>query len=312
MPLSQRRNVATSHASPVHNQCTFNAVPKHTRHSRPPANVIDECLDGPTACALQSALRLSNEVFATRLGVAVRTVAAWHQKPDLRPKSEMQQLLDTALAQASDEAQARFAQLAGVSPAASPAPHAERRLAADPTIGRVLDWLDTSACWRPGTARRKVSERTASIDLLDLHDRGAQRSRADQRHIAHSLRDYYAHNSDEFGTYGARYDHDGNAQTSVLTSARWLDLECPLTPENDRLAPWFRLCCRTGGYRFFWGAVPDTTLDAHACDHVAILNVTESTGSFNALQRRHGCLILTVLDQRHGAAAIDRRTESAP
>jgi hypothetical protein len=190
---------------------------------------------GRTACALQSALRLSNEAFAARLGVAVRTVAAWHQKPDLRPKSEMQQLLDTALAQASDEVQTRFAQLAGVPSAASPTPDAERRLAADSTIGRVLDWLDTSAGWRPGTARRKVSERSENIVLVDLHDRGALRSRVDQLHIAHSLRDYYDRGIDEFGTYGARYDHDGNALTSVLTSARWLDLECALTPKNDRL-----------------------------------------------------------------------------
>ncbi len=49
---------------------------------------------GRTACALQAALRLSNESFAEHLGVSVRTVAAWHQKPTLKPKSEMQQLLD--------------------------------------------------------------------------------------------------------------------------------------------------------------------------------------------------------------------------
>lgn len=52
---------------------------------------------GRTACALQAALRLTNEAFAAHLGVAVRTVATWHQKPDLIPKAEMQQLLDTAL-----------------------------------------------------------------------------------------------------------------------------------------------------------------------------------------------------------------------
>ncbi|HJT02625.1 MAG TPA: transcriptional regulator, partial [Pseudonocardiaceae bacterium] len=63
---------------------------------------------GHSACALQAALRLTNESFAEHLGVAVRTVAAWHQKPTLKPKSEMQQLLDTALDQASPMAQARF------------------------------------------------------------------------------------------------------------------------------------------------------------------------------------------------------------
>src|SRR5918997_2341730 len=65
---------------------------------------------GRTACALQAALRLSNESFAEHLGIAVRTVAAWHQKPTLKPKSEMQQLLDTALEQASPAVKTRFVQ----------------------------------------------------------------------------------------------------------------------------------------------------------------------------------------------------------
>jgi 8-oxo-dGTP pyrophosphatase MutT (NUDIX family) len=66
---------------------------------------------GRTACALQAALRLTNEAFAKQLGVAVRTVATWHEKPDLTPRTEMQQLLDTVYERASDGAGARFAQL---------------------------------------------------------------------------------------------------------------------------------------------------------------------------------------------------------
>src|SRR5215472_6804822 len=68
---------------------------------------------GQTACALQAALRLSNEAFAEHLGVAARTVAAWHQKPVLRPRPEMQQLLDTALERAPAPARARFLGLTG-------------------------------------------------------------------------------------------------------------------------------------------------------------------------------------------------------
>jgi hypothetical protein len=188
---------------------------------------------GRTACALQSALRLSNEAFAAQLGVAVRTVAAWHQKPDLRPKSEMQQLLDTALAQAPAEAQARFTQLTDVSPAVAATPDAERRLVADSMILTALDWLDASAGWQPGTARRKVAEHVASIDVLALHDRGARRGRVDQHQVAQALHGYYG-SGDRHGTYGAGYDGN-DARTSVLTSAPWLDLECPLIPANDRL-----------------------------------------------------------------------------
>lgn len=66
---------------------------------------------GRHACALQAALRLSNEAFAAHLGVAVRTVATWHQKPDITPRSEMQQALDTALEKAPETAKDRFAAL---------------------------------------------------------------------------------------------------------------------------------------------------------------------------------------------------------
>lgn len=63
---------------------------------------------GGAACALQAALRMSNRLFAEHLGVHERTVAAWHEKPTMRPRSEQQQLLDTALEQASPAVQKRF------------------------------------------------------------------------------------------------------------------------------------------------------------------------------------------------------------
>src|SRR6185312_10474951 len=63
---------------------------------------------GRTACALQAALRMTNESFAAHLGTAVRTVATWHQKPDRVPSTEMQQALDTTLERAGEGAQARF------------------------------------------------------------------------------------------------------------------------------------------------------------------------------------------------------------
>jgi 8-oxo-dGTP pyrophosphatase MutT (NUDIX family) len=75
---------------------------------------------GRTACALQAALRLSNEAFARQLGVAVRTIATWHQRPDLTPRAEMQQLLDTALQQAPASARTRFATMIGTAQAPEP------------------------------------------------------------------------------------------------------------------------------------------------------------------------------------------------
>jgi hypothetical protein len=47
-----------------------------------------------TACALQAALRLSNQAFAANLGIGVRTVADWHEKPGLQPRPETQLILD--------------------------------------------------------------------------------------------------------------------------------------------------------------------------------------------------------------------------
>jgi 8-oxo-dGTP pyrophosphatase MutT (NUDIX family) len=87
---------------------------------------------GRTACALQSALRLTNEAFAKQLGVAVRTIATWHERPDLTPRAEMQQLLDTVFEQAPETARARFTRLVGSSP--GPAQPAR----SEPGSGHVL------------------------------------------------------------------------------------------------------------------------------------------------------------------------------
>jgi 8-oxo-dGTP diphosphatase len=70
-------------------------------------SVID-AWTGEKANYLQSALRMTNEDFAERLGVSTRTVAGWHANPAMKPRSEVQQLLDTALEQAGDGARERF------------------------------------------------------------------------------------------------------------------------------------------------------------------------------------------------------------
>ena len=75
--------------------------------------VVVQQWTGQSACLLQAALRATNESFARRLGLAVRTVAAWHADPALIPRSEVQQILDTALEQAPRAAQERFTALLG-------------------------------------------------------------------------------------------------------------------------------------------------------------------------------------------------------
>ncbi|MFK0194245.1 NUDIX hydrolase [Kitasatospora sp. NPDC090308] len=66
---------------------------------------------GKSACQLQEALRDTNEAFAARLGIGLRTVASWHKSPELVPRTEMHQLLDQALETAPPTAQKRFALL---------------------------------------------------------------------------------------------------------------------------------------------------------------------------------------------------------
>src|SRR5690242_357277 len=63
---------------------------------------------GREAAALQSALRLTNQTFADRLGIARRTVAGWHADPELMPRMEMQQLLDELLTRLSPGELGRF------------------------------------------------------------------------------------------------------------------------------------------------------------------------------------------------------------
>ncbi|SEQ09440.1 hypothetical protein SAMN05216188_10241 [Lentzea xinjiangensis] len=196
---------------------------------------------GADACALQEALRLSQEAFAEHLGIHSGTVGYWHKKPSSRPRSEIQQILDAALDQASAEVQTRFAELITGKPtapqpvSANAATDAEQRLAADPNIVAALDWLDDRAGREPGTARRAVASQIDQVDLNSLRDRGSRRGRIDQRDIAQALANYYGRGSDGYGRYAARFG-EVDANTSVFTRSEWLDLDCPLVASHDRLA----------------------------------------------------------------------------
>lgn len=64
--------------------------------------------NGRRACSLQVALRMSNETFAGHLGIGVRTVASWHDKPEMVPRPDLQQILDTALERAPAGAKSRL------------------------------------------------------------------------------------------------------------------------------------------------------------------------------------------------------------
>ncbi|MFC4948311.1 transcriptional regulator [Pseudonocardia sp. GCM10023141] len=203
---------------------------------------------GQRACALQQALRLTNEGFAAKLGTAVRTVAKWSQRPAIVPTSELQQALDVVLEQAGSSGQARFGMLlrraeGGVEPdtavavqVEAPADEAETRLAAIRQLGPQLEWLDTRAGWETGTGRRRVAAEASSVDLRSIQDRGHRRARVHRLDVARALREYYAPDGAglQHGAFVALHS-DSRTSTSVLTCPQWLDLRAPLNHEGDLL-----------------------------------------------------------------------------
>jgi 8-oxo-dGTP diphosphatase len=73
--------------------------------------IVIEKWSGESACLLQAAYRHTNESFAHDLGIAVRTVAAWHDRPELIPRTDVQQILDVKLERAPEAVAERFARL---------------------------------------------------------------------------------------------------------------------------------------------------------------------------------------------------------
>ena len=228
---------------------------------------------GETACALQAALRMSNQTFARHLQLNLRTVAGWHEKPEGHPQPQSQQRLDAALARADSAVRERFAVLCGdpaqsagaaaesVAPAGDAARvAAEHRLAADPNIGQALTMLDDLAGWEPGTARSHVAARLTQLDRRHLLDRADRRSRIGQPAIAGALAGYYRDTAEGYGRYGVRLA-GGQVTTSVLTHPDWLDLECSLNSGNDLLT-----FTRGGTGR---AAVLDSTAAAAAAQRLA-------------------------------------------
>jgi hypothetical protein len=201
---------------------------------------------GRTACALQEAFRLSNELFARKLDVSGRTVAAWHQKPELHPKSGIQQVLDATLEKAPPAVRARFAQLTSTSAPRTDSADAtgttqdgavaaaDQRLGTDPNLGAAIGWLDEHAGWTPGTARSRVLSRLAQFNVHEWRDWAGRWARVGRESIANALGAYYQHRPADFGLYQSRTDGVTDATTSILTCADWLDLDCPF-PQNDRL-----------------------------------------------------------------------------
>lgn len=154
---------------------------------------------GALACHLQTALRASNEGFAARLGVSTRTIATWHDRPDITPRPEMQAALDTLLEKAEPGARRRFDQLATPQPAAGP----QALRVAIAVVRRDKDVLlvcrrgDDSLAWQfpAGVVKPGSSSRTVAVNetLAETGIRAAvSESLGSRQHpVTGVLADYY-------------------------------------------------------------------------------------------------------------------------
>ncbi|MET8987780.1 transcriptional regulator [Nonomuraea wenchangensis] len=88
---------------------------------------------GTLAALLRQAYHSSQDEFAKRLGVGLRTVQKWEKYPDLKPEPLQQQMLDMFLWQAPEHVKARFGLLLQGPPASTPPP---------PTPAPRQEWTD--------------------------------------------------------------------------------------------------------------------------------------------------------------------------
>ncbi len=77
--------------------------------TQPGRHALVDRWTGRHASTLQAALRMSQDEMAALLGVAKRTIASWHERPDVIIRPELQRALDTAYERAPDAAKIRFA-----------------------------------------------------------------------------------------------------------------------------------------------------------------------------------------------------------
>lgn len=117
MHASEVQLAHTNHAHQVPHKCTSrssSAVAVQVADLNPSGGLIVDVIDrwtGQAAATLQAALRMTNEAFAEHLGVGVRTVAGWHSNPEIVPRPEIQQALDTSYERAGEAVHNRFSRL---------------------------------------------------------------------------------------------------------------------------------------------------------------------------------------------------------
>lgn len=100
---------------------------------------------GGRADSLRQALRMTNESFAEHLGVSVRAVAYWRNRPDMIPSPAMQEILDTALARAPERARDHYWALQGAAGPGAASDGAVDRLLGTEDPGSLTGWLTATS-----------------------------------------------------------------------------------------------------------------------------------------------------------------------
>ncbi|NYE74236.1 hypothetical protein BKA15_005565 [Microlunatus parietis] len=187
---------------------------------------------GQEATALQRAFRLSNEAFAARLGIAVRTVANWHAKPAVVPVPVMQQILDTAHRDADEDERARFAQLLPPDPTALPSePGVLDHV--DQDLINAIDWLDEAAELPDGTTEALVASRLAELDPRTSRRIKRQRSKVGRSALADAVAGLYPTAAENASLYQAS-TASGPIRTTMLVQPDWVAGPVPLGSGQDQ------------------------------------------------------------------------------
>jgi hypothetical protein len=233
--------------------------------------MVIESWTGKRATALQRAMRLTNEAFANRLGVAVRTVANWHARPTIVPSADLQQVLDTMHKQASKEAQTRFAHLAAPDDVgyANDQPDPLRSLTTE--TRDAMDWLDDRANLTDGESERAVGAAFRRMNPRVMRSLVRRRSKIGRSQLAAAIGVLYDMPTPNLALYNASVDNEP-LQTTMLVKPSWLCSGIPLERRQDQ----FEVIEAAAGKPAF-----DAVMHAAAAERIAEI-VASGTRFFDA------------------------------
>ncbi|MFJ9420728.1 NUDIX domain-containing protein [Streptomyces sp. NPDC101249] len=133
---------------------------------------------GQQASRLQDAFEMTQEEFAGKLGVSVRSVASWRANPHMVPQPETQRILGTAYEMAGDAVRRRFIHLSRMAAPRSEAQALRVAIAVVRRGGEVLlvcrqdgddiAWQFPAGIVKPGGNAAKVAVRE-TLDETGVH-----------------------------------------------------------------------------------------------------------------------------------------------